>query len=63
MNQWSDMEGYQHSFVDPYGYTFNLLDGDVIFIMATKIQKWTSILLLHINMKREDSGMPQSLFL
>nr|WP_285842604.1 DUF5704 domain-containing protein [Ureibacillus chungkukjangi] len=31
MNQWSDMEGYNNSFVDPYGYTFNLLDGDVIF--------------------------------
>ena len=31
MNQWSDMEGYSHSFTDDYGHTFNLLDGDVVF--------------------------------
>ena len=31
MNQWSDMEGFAHSFQDTNGYTFNLQDGDVIF--------------------------------
>ncbi len=31
MNQWSDMEGFAHSFQDTYGNTFNLQDGDVIF--------------------------------
>jgi hypothetical protein len=29
-NQWQ-MEGFQRSFVDPYGATFSLLDGDVVF--------------------------------
>ncbi len=31
MNQWYDMEGFKRSFVDKYGYTFNLRDGDVMF--------------------------------
>lgn len=31
MNQWFDMEGFKRSFVDNYGNTFNLNDGDVIF--------------------------------
>lgn len=34
MNQWADMEGFKYSFVDAYGKTFNLLDGDVIFYHA-----------------------------
>lgn len=29
-NQWK-REGFEYSFVDPYGHTFNLEDGDVIF--------------------------------
>lgn len=33
-NQWSDWEGFQHSFVDPYGHTFNSLDGDVLYYHA-----------------------------
>ncbi|WP_230633105.1 DUF5704 domain-containing protein [Paenibacillus athensensis] len=32
-NQWQ-MEGYQRSFVDPYGATFPLLDGDIVFYHA-----------------------------
>ncbi|CAM3660632.1 MULTISPECIES: DUF5704 domain-containing protein [Paenibacillus] len=32
-NQWR-MEGFQPSFVDPYGATFSLLDGDVVFYHA-----------------------------
>ncbi|MCD9023481.1 DUF5704 domain-containing protein [Cohnella sp. NL03-T5] len=32
-NQWQ-MEGYQRSFVDPYGATYSLLDGDVVFYHA-----------------------------
>ncbi|OME50743.1 hypothetical protein BSK66_24860 [Paenibacillus odorifer] len=32
-NQWQ-MEGYQRSFVDPYGAAFSLLDGDVVFYHA-----------------------------
>ncbi|OZQ68880.1 hypothetical protein CA600_05400 [Paenibacillus sp. VTT E-133280] len=32
-NQWQ-MEGYQRSFVDPYGAAFALLDGDVVFYHA-----------------------------
>lgn len=31
MNQWYDMEGFKRSFVDNYGYSFNLRDGDVMF--------------------------------
>ncbi|MFJ8519393.1 DUF5704 domain-containing protein [Lysinibacillus xylanilyticus] len=31
MNQWYGMEGFKRSFVDKYGNSFNLLDGDVIF--------------------------------
>lgn len=31
MNQWVDMEGFKHSFVDLYGNTFNSLDGDVLY--------------------------------
>ena len=31
MNQWYDMEGFSRSITDPYGYTFELKDGDVIF--------------------------------
>lgn len=31
MNQWYGMEGFKRSFVDKYGYTFNLRDGDVMF--------------------------------
>ncbi|WP_230632826.1 DUF5704 domain-containing protein [Paenibacillus athensensis] len=32
-NQWQ-MEGFQRSFVDPYGGMFSLLDGDVVFYHA-----------------------------
>ncbi|MEK4045148.1 DUF5704 domain-containing protein [Paenibacillus sp. FSL H8-0048] len=32
-NQWQ-LEGFQRSFVDPYGATFSLLDGDVVFYHA-----------------------------
>lgn len=32
-NQWK-REGFKYSFVDPYGYTFNLKDGDVAFYHA-----------------------------
>lgn len=32
-NQWQ-MEGYQRSFVDPYGAAFPLIDGDVVFYHA-----------------------------
>ena len=32
-NQWQ-MEGYGRSFVDPYGASFSLLDGDVVFYHA-----------------------------
>ncbi len=32
-NQWQ-MEGFQRSFIDPYGVTFSLRDGDVIFYHA-----------------------------
>ncbi|UUZ83169.1 hypothetical protein LJK88_04325 [Paenibacillus sp. P26] len=32
-NQWR-MEGFQRNFVDPYGATFSLLDGDVVFYHA-----------------------------
>ncbi|MNY66391.1 hypothetical protein D3C86_2038080 [compost metagenome] len=32
-NQWK-MEGFQRSFVDPYGGMFSLLDGDVVFYHA-----------------------------
>lgn len=32
-NQWR-REGFQHRFVDPYGATFQLLDGDVVFYHA-----------------------------
>ncbi|MCY9667572.1 DUF5704 domain-containing protein [Paenibacillus alginolyticus] len=32
-NQWH-MEGFQRSFVDPYGRMFSLLDGDVVFYHA-----------------------------
>ncbi|WP_246608678.1 DUF5704 domain-containing protein [Paenibacillus agaridevorans] len=32
-NQWQ-MEGYQRNFVDPYGASFSLLDGDVVFYHA-----------------------------
>lgn len=31
MNQWYDMEGFKRSFVDNYGYSFSLRDGDVLF--------------------------------
>ncbi|MCR8643205.1 DUF5704 domain-containing protein [Paenibacillus sp. N1-5-1-14] len=32
-NQWT-LEGYRRSFTDPYGKTFNLRDGDVVFYHA-----------------------------
>lgn len=34
MSQWTDMEEFQPSFVDRYGYTFNNLEGDVIYYHA-----------------------------
>ncbi len=34
MSQWTDMEGFKNSFVDSYGNTFNLQEGDVIFYHA-----------------------------
>ncbi|MBX8945866.1 DUF5704 domain-containing protein [Lysinibacillus sp. K60] len=34
MSQWTNMEGFKNSFVDGYGNTFNLQEGDVIFYHA-----------------------------
>ncbi|MGE7988785.1 DUF5704 domain-containing protein [Lysinibacillus fusiformis] len=34
MSQWTNMEGFKSSFVDGYGNTFNLQEGDVIFYHA-----------------------------
>ncbi|HCG4535933.1 TPA: hypothetical protein NJY08_004783, partial [Salmonella enterica subsp. enterica serovar Typhi str. AG3] len=34
MSQWTDMEGFKSSFVDGYGNTFNLEEGDVMFYHA-----------------------------
>lgn len=34
MNQWQQMEGFQRKITDPYGRTFALLDGDVVFYHA-----------------------------
>lgn len=34
MSQWTDMEGFKSSFVDGYGNTFNLQEGDMIFYHA-----------------------------
>lgn len=34
MNQWYGMEGFKRSVADPYGRTFTLLDGDVVFYHA-----------------------------
>lgn len=31
MNQWTQMEGYLRQVTDPYGRTFKLMDGDVVF--------------------------------
>lgn len=36
MSQWTDMEGFKNSFVDSYGNTFNLQEGDVIFYHANQ---------------------------
>lgn len=34
MNQWQQMEGFQRKITDPYGRTFILLDGDIVFYHA-----------------------------
>ncbi|WP_246061302.1 DUF5704 domain-containing protein [Paenibacillus oralis] len=34
MNQWYGMEGFKRSVADPYGRTFSLMDGDVVFYHA-----------------------------
>lgn len=34
MNQWQQMEGFQRKIMDPYGRTFILMDGDVVFYHA-----------------------------
>ncbi|MFD1267708.1 DUF5704 domain-containing protein [Paenibacillus motobuensis] len=34
MNQWQQMEGFRRKITDPYGRTFTLMDGDVVFYQA-----------------------------
>lgn len=34
MNQWTQMEGFQGATLDPYGRTFTVMDGDVLFYEA-----------------------------
>lgn len=34
MSQWTEMEGFKNSFVDRYGNTFNLQEGNAIFYHA-----------------------------
>lgn len=35
-NQWKDMEGFQSSFITPYGVTFKSVDGDVLYYHGDK---------------------------
>jgi hypothetical protein len=39
MNQWQQMEGFQRKITDPYGRTFILMDGDVVFYQADQTSR------------------------
>ncbi|WP_218652861.1 DUF5704 domain-containing protein [Paenibacillus sp. 79R4] len=34
MNQWQQMEGFRRKITDPYGRTFTMMDGDIVFYHA-----------------------------
>ncbi|MFJ8511680.1 hypothetical protein [Lysinibacillus xylanilyticus] len=37
MREWTDIEGLKNNFVDGYGNTFNLQEGDGIFYYADQL--------------------------